>query len=85
MELILSKELEDYVNRKVSDGSYRSETQVVQEALRLQKAYDQVNEAKLLTLQKDVLEGIDATEKGDTKDGSACMKNIKSDLLKKHA
>ncbi len=55
MEITIPKSLEALVRRKVEDGHYSTEDEVVADALRLMQARDEVTEIKRARL-KDAIE-----------------------------
>lgn len=57
MNVSLTKVLEDFVNRKVESGLYTSASEVVREALRLMEQRDQMREAQLTELRREVARG----------------------------
>lgn len=60
MNVNLSPQLEDMVRSKVSSGLYTSASEVVREALRLMQEHDQMREAKLEELRRDVRRGLES-------------------------
>lgn len=60
MNVNLTPQLEELVRAKVSSGLYTSASEVVREALRLLQEQDQMREAKLDELRRDVRKGIDS-------------------------
>ena len=68
MNVNLTPQLEDLVRAKVSSGMYASASEVVREALRLMQEQDQLREAKLEELRKDIHRGL---ESGPSQDWNA--------------
>ncbi len=60
MNVNLTPQLEDLVRAKVSSGLYTSASEVVREALRLMQEQDQLREAKLEELRRDVRRGLES-------------------------
>lgn len=60
MNVNLTPQLEELVRAKVSSGLYTSASEVVREALRLLQEQDQLREAKLDELRRDVRKGLDS-------------------------
>jgi len=57
MNVSLTPELEELVNRKVTSGMYHSASEVIREGLRLLKEQDILREARLSALRQDIEEG----------------------------
>lgn len=68
MNVNLTPQLEDLVRAKVSSGMYTSASEVVREALRLMQEQDQLREAKLEELRRDIRRGL---ESGPSQDWNA--------------
>ncbi|MEK8087855.1 type II toxin-antitoxin system ParD family antitoxin [Aquabacterium sp. A3] len=68
MNVNLTPQLEDWVRAKVSSGMYTSASEVVREALRLMQEQDQLREAKLEELRRDIRRGL---ESGPSQDWNA--------------
>lgn len=80
MNISLTPELEQLVRSKIQSGGYRSEDEVVMEALRLMGEHDQ-----LLALQREVLGreievGLDSLRDGPAVDGEAVFERLEAEL-----
>jgi antitoxin ParD1/3/4 len=60
MNVNLTPQLEDLVRQKVASGRYTSASEVVREALRLMQEQDQLREARLEELRREVRRGLDS-------------------------
>lgn len=60
MNINLTPQLEEMVRQKVTSGLYTSASEVVREALRLMEEKDQLREAKLCRLRRDIQDGLDS-------------------------
>lgn len=65
MNVNLTPQLEEMVRAKVASGLYTSASEVVREALRLMEAHDQLRQARLKQLRRDVREGLDSGPAAD--------------------
>lgn len=65
MNVSLTPELEKMVGEKVRSGLYNSASEVVREALRLLREQDQLREARLEELRRDVATGLAQLERGE--------------------
>ena len=62
MNIHLPRALEDYVKRRVAEGGYGSVSELVREALRLMRSYEEVKRERLREM---IAEGDDAIARGD--------------------
>ena len=64
MNVSLTPELEELVNKKVKNGMYHTASEVIREGLRLLKEQDEIKEHRLNQLCKEVDIGIQQIENG---------------------
>lgn len=67
MNISLTAELDAYVQEKVKTGMYHSASEVIREGLRLLREQDQIRQAKLEQLRRDLDIGIEQIERGQYK------------------
>ncbi len=65
MDVTLTEELADFIQKKVSTGRYSSSSEVVREALRLLEIHDQENAERLRWLQKAWQDGMESGDHGE--------------------
>jgi antitoxin ParD1/3/4 len=65
MNVSLTPELEKMIGDKVASGRYHSASEVVREALRLLEQQDEVYQARLEQLRKDLDLGIEQLDRGE--------------------
>lgn len=58
MNVSLTRELEQLVDRKVKSGRYQTASEVIREALRLLEERDQLAALRLASLRKDIRMGL---------------------------
>ncbi len=83
MNVSLTPELEEIVDKKVKSGLYNSASEVVREGLRLLQQRDEMREAKLNALRAEIQKGTDDLEAGRYSDGEKAMAEIRERLLAK--
>jgi antitoxin ParD1/3/4 len=84
MNVSLTPELEQYVNKRVQSGLYHSASEVVREGLRLLKEKDEVHQRKLEQLRGEIQIGIDQADRGQVSDfNKTTLKEIKSEGRKR--
>jgi antitoxin ParD1/3/4 len=66
MNISLTEELEQFVHAKVESGKYLSASEVVRAGLRLLHERDQLHQQKLDALRKDVQQGLEQAERGES-------------------
>lgn len=71
MNISLTPELEELVNKKVKTGMYHSASEVIREGLRLLKEQDEIKRSRLHHLRKEVDLGIEQIECGKYTDYDA--------------
>lgn len=65
MNVSLTPQLENLIQRKLDSGMYHSASEVIREALRLLEERDTVQAATLERLRHDLGEGLDALDRGE--------------------
>ncbi len=77
MNVSLTEELEELVQRKVESGRYTSASEVVRAGLRLLEQEDELRETRLAAVRAEVQAGIDQAERGELVDGEEAMARVK--------
>ena len=77
MNVSLTKELEEFVRRKVESGHYRSATEVIRAGFRLLEREDEFRDARLAAIRARVEEGIAQAERGELGDGEEAVARVK--------
>ncbi len=85
MNISLTPELEQLVKDKVNSGRYHSVSEVMGEALRLLDERDRLQEKRLAELKAKILEGIEASERGEVVDGEEVFAEIEEDIRRAEA
>ena len=67
MNVSLTPELEEMVNRKVQSGLYNSASEVIREGLRLLKEQDDLKRMGQEELRREVLRGYEQAQRGESK------------------
>ena len=74
MNISLTGELEQLVQRKVESGRYRSASEVIRAGLRL---LDREDEVRLTEMRAQVQAGIEQAERGELVDGEEAVARVK--------
>ncbi len=77
MNVSLTRELEDYISRKVEMGLYKSASEVVREALRLLRQRDRTQQGELAELHRDIQTGLDQLDRGEGIPGEQVLAEIR--------
>ena len=77
MNVSLTKELEEFVRRKVESGRYRSATEVIRAGFRLLEREDEFRDTRLAAIRARVEEGIAQAERGELGDGEEAVARVK--------
>jgi len=80
MNVSLTPELEQYVHSKIKSGRYLSASEVVREALRLLEERDQLKTIRLETLRKEIMVGIEQSDRGEVFDGEAVIQELLGEI-----
>ncbi len=64
MNISITPELEELINKKVKTGLYHSASEVVREGLRLLKEQDELKAFRLRELKKDIEDGLEEARSG---------------------
>jgi antitoxin ParD1/3/4 len=65
MNVSLTRELEELVNRKIKTGLYHTASEVIREGLRLLEERDRLYQLRLEELRRDVKQGLDELDRGE--------------------
>lgn len=76
MNVSLTPELERLVQEKVESGLYSSASEVVREALRLLRERDELRQARLEELRREISEGLDACHRGEIVEGDEVFRRL---------
>lgn len=77
MNVSLTRELEEYISRKVKMGLYKSASEVVREALRLLRQRDRADRGALDELHHDIQTGLDQLDRGEGIPGEQVLAEIR--------
>ncbi len=84
MNVSLTPQLEEWIEKKVQTGLYQTASEVVREALRLLEERDRIHEMRLEQLRKETAIGLKDIEEGRvTEFDDALFERIKSEGRKK--
>lgn len=64
MNISLTPELEELINRKVESGMYNSASEVVRESLRLLHEQDELRRIRFEELRRDIMNGYEQLQQG---------------------
>ncbi len=77
MNVSLTRELEEYISRKVKMGLYKSASEVVREALRLLRQRDRTQQGELAELHREIQTGLDQLDRGEGLPGEQVLAKIR--------
>ena len=78
MNVSLTPELEAFVQKKLETGSYGSQSEVVREGLRLLMERDQLFEARLADLRREIAIGVEQADRGEVVDGEVAFERLRA-------
>jgi len=77
MNVSLTKELEEFVRRKVESGRYSSATEVISAGFRLLEREDEFRGTRLAAIRARVEEGIAQAVRGELGDGEEAVARVR--------
>ena len=77
MNVSLTEELEELVQKKVESGRYASASEVIRAGLRLLEEEDELRAARVEATRAKVREGIEQAERGELADGELAIGRVK--------
>jgi antitoxin ParD1/3/4 len=80
MNVNLTRELEELVQRKVRSGLYNNQSEVVREALRLLAEQDHLREAHLSKLRGALAQGLAEADRGELLGGPRVVAEVRKSL-----
>lgn len=83
MNVNLTPELEELIQRKVESGLYNNQSEVVREALRLLVEQDRLREAHITKLREALAEGLAQADRGELRDGPEVVRELRKSLRKR--
>ena len=80
MNVHLTQELEELIQKKVESGRYNSASEVMREALRLMEQRDEFLALRKEEVRHKIREGLDSLQRGEAVDGEAVFDRIDAEL-----
>lgn len=77
MNVSLTPEFEQFVERMVTSGDFGSASEVVRAGLRLLKAQDEERRARLEALRRDVGTGVEQARRSQSSDGREAFARVR--------
>ena len=85
MQITLSPELEQLVQRQIDSGNYQTAIEVILAGVQLLEQQEDPYQGRLKDLQQDALLGWEAAQRGEVVDGATAMQQILTNLHSRHA
>lgn len=83
MNVNLTPELEELVQRKVHSGLYNNQSEVVREALRLLARQDALQDARRMRLRSALDEGLEQADRGELLESAQVAEEMRAMLRKR--
>jgi antitoxin ParD1/3/4 len=80
MNVSLSPELQNFVKERVKNGSFKSASEVIAEALKAFQEREAMRSAELERLGKEIDIGIEQADRGETVDCDEAFKRVLKDI-----
>ncbi|MBD2230840.1 ribbon-helix-helix domain-containing protein [Phormidium tenue] len=85
MQIVLTPELEQLIQRQIAAGKYQSALDVITAGIHLLDQQDDIYQGRLAELQQDAQIGWEAAQRGDLVEGPTAMAQIRENLRSRHA
>ena len=80
MEIKLKPELENFLIKKVENGHYKTIEEAINQGIEILKNRDEIYQGRFEELQKEIMLGVIAAEKGDFIDGDILFQQLQQRL-----
>lgn len=80
MNVFLTPELEQFIQKQVESGRYLSASEMIGEALRLLWERENLRETRLAELKAKIRVGIEAADRGELVDGEEVFAELEEDI-----
>ncbi len=80
MNVHLTPELEQLIQKKVDSGRYNSASEVMREALRLMEQRDELLDLRKQEIRRKIGEGLESLRRGEGRDGEEFMQGMLEEL-----
>jgi antitoxin ParD1/3/4 len=85
MQIVLTPELEQIIQRQIAAGKYHSALEVITAGIHLLDQKDDIYQGRLPELQQEAQIGWEAAQRGELVEGSSAMAQIRENLRSRHA
>ena len=85
MQIVLSPELENLVQRQLASGKYQNALEVILAGIKLLEQQEDIYQGRLQELRQEAQIGWEAAERGELIDGATAMAQIRANLHERHA
>ncbi|MBO1350520.1 MAG: type II toxin-antitoxin system ParD family antitoxin [Hormoscilla sp. GUM202] len=80
MNVLLTSELEEFVQEKVNTGKYQSASEVIIVALRLLEQQDRIRQMQIDKLRAEIAIGIEQGDRGEVFDGEEVVRELLEEI-----
>ena len=80
LNISLTPELSKYIDTQLETGLYTSSSELIREALRIFKDYNEVKANTILEMKKQIEAGIEQANAGEVIDGEQAFTELEKDL-----
>ena len=83
MNILLTPEMSEFVNKQLKSGKYQDALAVIQEGLRLLEEKERIYKGRLEELRKEVMIGVEQLRRGEKIDGETAMRQLREEIIQR--
>lgn len=85
MNVSLTPEIEQFIQRQVESGKYASADEVILAALRAFEEQERIYKGRFEELRQEIMVGVEASERGEVVDGDIAFSQLEQKLEQRRA
>jgi antitoxin ParD1/3/4 len=83
MEITLKPELMEFISNKITQGKYQTLNEAINKGIELLKFQEEIYQGRFEELQKEIIIGVEASERGEVIDSEVLFSQLENKLKQK--
>jgi antitoxin ParD1/3/4 len=83
MEITLKPELMEFISDKITQGKYQTLNEAINKGIELLKFQEEIYQGRFEELQKEIIIGVEASERGEVIDSEVLFSQLENKLKEK--